>query len=83
MAALLAVRSLSGRLLPFHQGLGILRGNCHLHPDGLVEALALLLMPAQVLLAVYLKQRRADCDLMSAFHPFEPVAASFARRDAC
>lgn len=28
--------------------------------DGVVVALALLLMPAQVLLAVYLKQRRAD-----------------------
>ena len=28
--------------------------------DGLVVGLALFLMPAQVLLAVYLKQRRAD-----------------------
>ena len=28
--------------------------------DGFVVVLALLLMPAQVLLAVYLKQRRAD-----------------------
>jgi hypothetical protein len=28
--------------------------------DGFVAALAILLMPAQVLLAAYLKQRRAD-----------------------
>ena len=28
--------------------------------DGLVVGLALLLMPSQVLIAIYLKQRRAD-----------------------
>lgn len=35
-----------------------LTGTCVV--DGVVVLIALLLMPAQVLLAVYLKQRRAD-----------------------
>jgi hypothetical protein len=50
----------SSGLLSFHQRLDVLRGNWDMYHDGFVVLLALLLMPAQVLVAVYLKQRRVE-----------------------